>query len=84
MQWMENGFFDHLDKFANSLGYENFAIAIPLAMVPWQSPEDREHQKNILDLKQSWDINKIRSPFPPTINNTTEIKLPVGPDNFKY
>jgi hypothetical protein len=42
MQWLENGFFDHLDKFANSLGYENFAIAIPLAMVKWQSPEDRD------------------------------------------
>ena len=42
MQWLENGFFDHLDKFANSLGYENFAIAIPLAMVTWQSPEDRD------------------------------------------
>lgn len=42
MQWLENGFFDHLDKFANSLGYDNFAIAIPLAMVKWQSPEDRD------------------------------------------
>ncbi len=42
MKWLENGFFDHLDKFANSLGYENFAIAIPLAMVKWQSPEDRD------------------------------------------
>jgi len=42
MQWLENGFFDHLDKFANSLGYENFAIAIPLAMVKWESPEDRD------------------------------------------
>lgn len=42
MKWVENNFFDHLDKFANSLGYENFAIAIPLAMVPWESPEDRD------------------------------------------
>jgi hypothetical protein len=42
VKWMENSFFDHLDKFANSLGYENFEIAIPLAMVPWQSPEDRD------------------------------------------
>jgi hypothetical protein len=42
MQWLENGFFDHLDKFANSLGYENYAIAIPLAMVKWKSPEDRD------------------------------------------
>jgi hypothetical protein len=42
MQWLENGFFDHLDKFANSLGYENYEIAIPLAMVKWKSPEDRD------------------------------------------
>ena len=42
MQWLENGFFDHLDKFAKSLGYEHYAIAIPLAMVKWKSPEDRD------------------------------------------
>ena len=42
MKWVENSFFDHLDKFANSLGYENFAIALPLAMVPWDTPEERD------------------------------------------
>lgn len=42
MQWIENTFFDHLDKFANSLGYDNFDIALPLAMVPWQSATDRD------------------------------------------
>jgi hypothetical protein len=42
MRWVENNFFDHLDKFANSLGYDNYEIAIPLAMVPWESPEDRD------------------------------------------
>lgn len=42
MQWVENGFFDHLDKFANSLGYENFPIALQLSMIPWQSPQDRD------------------------------------------
>ena len=42
MKWMENSFFDHLDKFANSLGFENYEIAIPLAMVPWRSPEERD------------------------------------------
>lgn len=42
MKWLENTFFDHLDKFANSLGYENFEIAIPLSMVSWASPEDRD------------------------------------------
>lgn len=42
MAWMENSFFDHLDKFANSLGFENYEIAIPLAMVPWASSADRD------------------------------------------
>lgn len=42
MRWVENSFFDHLDKFANSLGFENYEIAIPLAMVPWRTPQDRD------------------------------------------
>jgi hypothetical protein len=42
MQWLENGFFDHLDKFANSLGYEHFPIVLNLAMIPWESPEERD------------------------------------------
>ena len=42
MAWMENSFFDHLDKFANSLGFENYEIAIPLAMIPWRNPNDRD------------------------------------------
>lgn len=42
MKWVENSFFDHLDKFASSLGFENYEIAIPLAMVPWESPQDRD------------------------------------------
>ena len=35
-------FFDNVDKFANSLGYQNAGIAIELAMIPWKSPEDRD------------------------------------------
>lgn len=42
MRWTQNTFFDHLDKFANSLGYENFGIALSLSTVPWQSVEDRD------------------------------------------
>lgn len=42
MQWTENTFFDNLDKFANSLGYQNFEIALPLAMVPWENTQDRD------------------------------------------
>jgi hypothetical protein len=26
MAWMENSFFDHLDKFANSLGFETMRL----------------------------------------------------------
>lgn len=43
MQWMENTFFDHLDRFGNSLGYENFGIAFMLSMVPWETPTDRDN-----------------------------------------
>lgn len=43
MRWQENTFFDHLDKFGNSLGYENFGIAFSLSMVPWASPTDRDN-----------------------------------------
>lgn len=42
MEWMENTFFDHLDKFANSLGYENFGIALHLSTVNWNSTEERD------------------------------------------
>ena len=36
--WIPGGLFDNIDKFANSLGYQNAAIALELAMVPWKSP----------------------------------------------
>jgi hypothetical protein len=40
-KWREGSLYDHIDQFANSLGYENTAIAITLAMIPWESIEDR-------------------------------------------
>ena len=40
--WMPGSLFDNIDKFANSLGYQNAAIALELAMVPWKSPEERD------------------------------------------
>ena len=40
-KWREGTLYDHIDQFANSLGYENAAIAISLAMVPWESVQDR-------------------------------------------
>lgn len=40
--WMPGGMFDNIDKFANSLGYQNAGIAIHLALQPWESPEDRD------------------------------------------
>jgi len=42
-KWREGSLYDHIDQFANSLGYENAAIAITLAMVPWESVEDRNN-----------------------------------------
>lgn len=35
-------FFDNVDKFANSLGYQNAAIVMELASIPWNSPEERD------------------------------------------
>lgn len=40
--FMPGSLFDNIDKFANSLGYQNAAIALELAMVPWKSPEERD------------------------------------------
>jgi hypothetical protein len=42
-KWREGSLYDHIDVFANSLGYENAAIAIKLAMVPWDSIQDRNN-----------------------------------------
>jgi hypothetical protein len=42
MQWQENTFFDHLDKFGNSLGADNFGIAFCLSTVKWESTQDRD------------------------------------------
>ena len=35
-------FFDNVDKFANSLGYQNLGIVMTLAMMPWDSVEHRD------------------------------------------
>lgn len=40
--WLPGGLFDNIDKFANSLGYQNAGIAMELAMIPWKSPEERD------------------------------------------
>lgn len=40
--WLPGSLFDNIDKFANSLGYQNAAIALELSMVPWKSPEERD------------------------------------------
>ena len=40
--WRPGSFFDNLDKFANSLGYQNAAIAMELAMMSWNSVEERD------------------------------------------
>jgi hypothetical protein len=40
--WMPGSFFDNVDKFASSLGYQNAGIVFELAMIPWKSVEDRD------------------------------------------
>ena len=42
VMWRPGSFFDNLDKFANSLGYQNAAIAMELSMMSWGSPEERD------------------------------------------
>ena len=40
--WLPGSLFDNIDKFANSLGYQNAGIAMELAMISWKSPEERD------------------------------------------
>lgn len=40
--WLPGSVFDNIDKFANSLGYQNAAIAMELAMISWKTPEERD------------------------------------------
>jgi len=40
--WMPGSLFDNIDKFANSLGYQNAGIIMELSMMSWSSPEDRD------------------------------------------
>lgn len=34
--------FDNVDKFANSLGYENAGIVLSLSLIPWETTNDRD------------------------------------------
>jgi hypothetical protein len=34
--------FDNVDKFANSLGYQNLGIVMKLSVLPWDSTDDRD------------------------------------------
>lgn len=40
--WLPGSLFDNINKFANSLGYENAGIALQLSMVPWESTDERD------------------------------------------
>ena len=42
IKWMPGSFFDNVDRFANSLGYQNAGIVMELSMMSWKSPEDRD------------------------------------------
>jgi hypothetical protein len=41
-EWAKGSFFDNVDVFASSFGYDNAGIALMLAMVPWESTNDRD------------------------------------------
>jgi hypothetical protein len=34
--------FDNVDKFANSLGYQNLGVIVKLSLIPWDSTDDRD------------------------------------------
>jgi hypothetical protein len=40
--FMPGSFFDNVDKFATSLGYQNAGIVFELALIPWKSIDDRD------------------------------------------
>ena len=42
VSWAKGTLYDNIDVIANSLGYENASIVMQLAMVPWDSPEERD------------------------------------------
>ncbi len=40
--WMPGSLFDNIDKFANSLGYQNAGIVMELSMMSWKSTGERD------------------------------------------
>jgi hypothetical protein len=42
VSWVKGSIYDNIDVLSNSLGYENASIVMQLAMVPWDSPEERD------------------------------------------
>lgn len=42
VSWMPGSLFDNIDRFANSLGYQNAGIVMELSMMSWGSPEERD------------------------------------------
>lgn len=64
--WLPGGLFDNIDKFANSLGYQNAAVAMELAMISWKSPEDRDAFIQSVtgeDVKGGTEKNYIKQKF---------------------
>jgi hypothetical protein len=40
--WAPGGLFDNIDKFSNSLGYQNAGIIMELSMISWPSTDERD------------------------------------------
>jgi hypothetical protein len=58
MEWSPGSLYDNVDKFANSLGYENASIALTLAMVPWDTVDDRDAFIEVLTSEMPMGDNK--------------------------
>lgn len=62
VSWIKGTIYDNIDVLANSLGYENASLVMQLAMVPWDSPEERDaFVSAIIDTAPMGGTSKIKT-----------------------
>jgi hypothetical protein len=62
VSWAKGTIYDNIDVIANSLGYENASIVMQLAMVPWDSPEERDaFIASVIDSAPQGGTSKIKT-----------------------
>jgi hypothetical protein len=71
-QWVEGTLFDNVDKFATALGYDNAGVVLPLAMIPWQSVQDRNNFIQMLTDKS--EIQGIQTNHLSEANQKAKVK----------